>query len=108
MAWDFSTDAEFEAKLDWMRTFVRDEVIPLEVVDWTQEQWAEVSAPLKQRVRNEGLWAAHLPPELGGRGFGLVNLGLMYEISGMTGLAGRISHKRRCLHRRKWSLGFLG
>ena len=24
MAWDFSTEPEFEHQLDWMRTFVRD------------------------------------------------------------------------------------
>ena len=30
MAWDFSTEPEFEAKLEWMRGFVRDEIIPLE------------------------------------------------------------------------------
>ena len=29
MAWDFETEPEFEEKLDWMRTFVREEIIPL-------------------------------------------------------------------------------
>ena len=33
MAWDFSTEPEFEAKLDWMRGFVREEIIPLETLD---------------------------------------------------------------------------
>ena len=33
MAWDFSTEPEFEAKLDWMRSFVREEVMPLETLD---------------------------------------------------------------------------
>ena len=32
MAWDFSTEPEFEAKLDWMRSFVREEIIPLETL----------------------------------------------------------------------------
>ena len=32
MAWDFSTEPEFEAKLDWMRTFVREEIMPLETL----------------------------------------------------------------------------
>jgi len=26
MAWDFSTDPEFAAQLDWMRTFVDEEI----------------------------------------------------------------------------------
>ena len=32
MAWDFKTDPEFQEKLDWMETFVRDEIFPLEVL----------------------------------------------------------------------------
>jgi acyl-CoA dehydrogenase len=32
MAWDFETEPEFEAKLVWMRQFVRDEIIPLETL----------------------------------------------------------------------------
>ena len=32
MAWDFSTDPEFQEQLDWMRDFVRDEVWPIETV----------------------------------------------------------------------------
>ena len=33
MAWDFSTEPEFAEKLEWMRGFVRDEIIPLETLD---------------------------------------------------------------------------
>ena len=33
MTWDFSTEPEFEAKLEWMRGFMRDEVYPLEVLE---------------------------------------------------------------------------
>ena len=33
MAWDFSTEPEFEEKLEWMRGFVRDEIIPLETLE---------------------------------------------------------------------------
>ena len=35
MAWDFSTEPEFEEKLEWMRGFVREEVFPLETLDLT-------------------------------------------------------------------------
>jgi acyl-CoA dehydrogenase len=86
MAWDFSTEPEFERKLDWMRHFVREEIIPLEgLADvWRAEpdRFNAVVAPLKEDVRRQGLWAAHLPPELGGGGFGQVKLGLMHEILG--------------------------
>ena len=33
MAWDFSTEPEFQKKLDWMDEFVRAEIFPLEVLD---------------------------------------------------------------------------
>ena len=32
MAWDFSTEPEFDKKLDWIREFVHEEVEPLEVL----------------------------------------------------------------------------
>ena len=38
-------------------------------------------------MRAQGLWAAHLPPELGGGGFGQVRLGLMHEILGQCAYA---------------------
>src|SRR4051812_10280918 len=82
MTWDFSTEPEFEKKLEWMRGFVRDEIIPLETLDLDRATYARITAPLKEQVKEQGLWAAHLPPELGGGGFGQVKLGLMHEILG--------------------------
>jgi acyl-CoA dehydrogenase len=93
MAWDFETDAAFQAKLDWMESFVRDEIIPLETLAdrWREpggwETFRRIVAPLKEQVREQGLWAAHLPPEMGGMGFGQVKLGLMHEILGQCAYA---------------------
>ena len=90
MAWDFSTEPEFDAKLDWMRSFVREEIMPLETLSerWRspegQQTLKAIVAPMKEEVKRQGLWAAHLPPEMGGRGFGQVKLGLMHEILGQT------------------------
>jgi acyl-CoA dehydrogenase len=44
-------------------------------------------APVQERVKERGLWAAHLPPELGGQGMGQVRLGLMHEILGTSPIA---------------------
>ena len=87
MAWDFSTDPEFEKTLEWMREFVREEIEPIDVIDdqLSQEQLDTLLAPLKKEVRERGLWAAHLDPELGGQGLGQVKLALMHEILGRTG-----------------------
>ena len=89
MAWDFSTEPEFAAQLDWMRGFVRENVWPLETL-WDElgdEGLRRAVAPLQEEVKERGLWAAHLDPELGGQGFGQVKLGLMHEILGSSPFA---------------------
>ena len=89
MAWDFSTEPEFQEQLDWMREFVRTEVWPIETVfeELGSGGFDRAIAPMQERVRERGLWAAHLPPDLGGRGFGQVKLGLMHEILGSSPFA---------------------
>lgn len=87
MAWDFSTEPEFEQKLEWMREFVRERIIPLEVLDLDWRQYREAIKPLMDEVKDQGLWAAHLGPELGGQGYGQVKLGLMHEVLGASDLA---------------------
>ncbi len=86
MAWDFSTEPEFQQQLDWMRDFVREEIWPIETVfeDLGQEGFERAIEPLREQVKERGLWAAHLPPDLGGQGFGQVKLGLMHEILGSS------------------------
>src|SRR5580658_8448463 len=90
MAWDFSTEPEFQEKLDWMDGFVRDEIEPLDLV-WggrafhpLDDTLRKVVDPLKQQVRERGLWACHLGPELGGEGYGQLKLSLMNEILGRS------------------------
>ncbi|HVL95597.1 MAG TPA: acyl-CoA dehydrogenase family protein [Solirubrobacteraceae bacterium] len=89
MAWDFQTEPAFQEQLDWMERFVREEVWPIETVfdELGEDGFRRAIAPLKEEVRARGLWAAHLPPELGGQGFGQVKLGLMHEILGTTPFA---------------------
>ena len=89
MGWEFSTDPEFQAKLDWMTDFVRAEIWPLETLSGELDFDRLMAAirPLQDVVKRQGLWAAHLEPELGGQGFGQVKLGLMHEILGSSPLA---------------------
>jgi acyl-CoA dehydrogenase len=89
VAWDFETDRDFQGELDWLDTFVRDEVEPLDVVlgdpaDKADQRAASVVRPLQQRVKDRGLWACHLGPELGGPGYGQLKLALMNEILGRS------------------------
>jgi acyl-CoA dehydrogenase len=89
MSWEFETDTVFQQQLDWMKDVVRSEVWPLEPVaeSLAPEQLDRALEEVKAQARERGLWAAHLPPELGGSGFGQVRLGLMHEILGTSPLA---------------------
>src|SRR5919197_3661590 len=84
MSWDFETEPEFEEKLAWMREFVREEIWPLEVMHMDQGEFMRIVHSLQHEVKKRGLWATHLPPELGGQGYGQVKLGLMHEIEGAS------------------------
>lgn len=89
---DFKLEPEFEKKLEWVRDFVRDYVDPLDALfdsysaPYDQSDDAAMAAlrPLQQEVRRQGLWGMHLPPELGGPGFGQVELCFLNEILGRT------------------------
>jgi acyl-CoA dehydrogenase len=93
MAWDFETDPDFQEQLDWVDQFVRDEVEPLDLL-WGGLEFTPLSNelrpiidPLKQQVRDRGLWATHLGPELGGKGYGQLKLSLLNEILGRSSWA---------------------
>jgi acyl-CoA dehydrogenase len=87
MAWDFQTDPEFEAHLQWAAQLVREEVIPLETLDLDHETLLAVIRPMQDKVRERGLWAAHLDPALGGQGMGQVKLALLHEVLGQCAYA---------------------
>lgn len=89
MSWDFSTEPDFQQQLDWMRTFVDEQIIPLELISGTlnQPQLDALLAPLKETVKQKGLWAAHLGAAHGGVDLGQLKLALMHEILGRCTLA---------------------
>lgn len=96
--WDFSTEREFQEKLDWMKDFVREEIEPLDLVfnepghhhNVTDKRAMAAVRPLQAEVKRQGLWACHLKPELGGQGYGQVKLALMNEILGGTNWGPRV------------------
>jgi acyl-CoA dehydrogenase len=92
VSWDFETEPEFQAKLDWIEQFVRNEVEPLDYVlaspyDVKDANRNKLVRPLQEEVRKQKLWACHLEPELGGQGYGQVKLALMNEILGRSRFA---------------------
>src|SRR5580693_10468224 len=87
MAWDFSTDPEFQEKLDWVDRFCQEKVEPLDYVFPHAVRWPDpvVKAyvrELQQEVKDQGLWAIFLDQELGGPGFGQLRLALLNEVIG--------------------------
>jgi acyl-CoA dehydrogenase len=93
MAWDFTTEPEFQQKLDWMDQFVRDEIEPLDLL-FPHLTYHRIEDPLKilvdqlkDEVRAKELWACHLDPDLGGQGYGQLKLALMNEILGRSAWA---------------------
>ncbi|WP_296259644.1 MULTISPECIES: acyl-CoA dehydrogenase family protein [unclassified Pseudomonas] len=90
--WDFSTDAEFQAKLDWIDRFLVEEVEALDVLypsvsvvyDTGHAKSRAILAPLQEKVRQQRLWACHLDPHLGGQGYGQLKLALMNERLGRS------------------------
>jgi acyl-CoA dehydrogenase len=89
MGWDFETEAEYQEKLDWVDRFMREDVEPLDHVlgdayDKTDQLALAVVRPLQAKVREQGLWAAHLKPEMGGQGYGQVKLALLNELLGRS------------------------
>lgn len=65
MAWDFSTPAPLQQRLDWAAAFVRDEVQLLDHIipnaqDPNDPVRAELIPPLQAEVRRQGMWAVHL------------------------------------------------
>lgn len=92
MAWDFSTEPEFQEKLDWVADFCKNEVEPLDLVfpGAVRSRDRKIKAlvdPLKQQVKDRGLWALFLDEELGGPGYGQLKLALINEILGRYGSA---------------------
>ncbi len=93
MAWDFSTEPEFQEKLDWAREFVAERVEPLDLLyphrqfHPLDDELRPIVDPMKQEVRDHDLWAAHLGPELGGKGYGQLKLALLNEILGTSSWA---------------------
>ena len=91
--WDFKTDPDYQEQLDWADEFVSNEVEPLDLL-WPHQQFTpptgsrkQLLDELKQQVKEHGLWATHLGPELGGAGHGQLKLCLLNEILGRSSWA---------------------
>src|SRR5258707_2905055 len=87
VAWDFSTEPEFQKKLDWVKQFCGEKVEPLDHVFPYAVRSPDPAVKayvreLQHEVKDQGLWAIFLDEDLGGPGFGQLKVGLLNEIIG--------------------------
>src|SRR5438045_336177 len=92
MAWDFSTDPEWQEQLDWVEELCREEIEPLDLVfpyaiRIPDPKIRALVDPIQQKIKDRGLWAVFLDEELGGPGYGQLKLALLNEILGRYGSA---------------------
>lgn len=88
---DFSIPPEIEEIRRKITAFMEEYVYPNED-KFVEEQGlpADLERQLQQKAKEQGLWAPHMPKELGGMGIGVVGLALVNEIIGRSPIAPRI------------------
>ncbi|SFD42897.1 Acyl-CoA dehydrogenase [Lentibacillus persicus] len=88
---NFSPSNEQEELLARARKIMEEDVYPAEQhIIPGQGLPKEYLKPLQQKVKDQNLWAAHLPEEAGGLGLGAVFLGLLNEILGTSPIGPRV------------------
>ena len=90
--WEFSTEPAFQAQLDWVEQFCREEIEPIDLLfpgaaKSRDPLLKSICDPLKAEVKRRGLWGLFLDHELGGPGFGQLKLALLNEILARTDAA---------------------
>lgn len=89
--YDFTPSPEQQAVVDKVKALMEELVYPNEHLYIPHEGLPkDLLKKLQARVREEGLWAPHMPKEAGGLGMGFVTLGLINEILGRSWIAPRV------------------
>lgn len=89
--YDFSPSPQQAAVIERARALMDELVYPNEHLAQPHRGLPrELLRSLQARVKQEGLWAAHLPREAGGLGMGMVTLALLNELLGRSPIAPRI------------------
>src|SRR5438874_2488152 len=83
---DFSIPGPLEAIIRSLHTFVREDLEPIER-DFFTRPFSEIAPQLeakRERARQLGLWAPHVPREFGGAGLSLLDFALVSEVLGRS------------------------
>lgn len=85
MLFDFTENDEQKRMIEKAREIMQKHVFPNEKYMVPHRGLPdEILKPLQQIVKENGLWAAHLPKDVGGMGMGFVSLGLLSEVIGQS------------------------
>ncbi len=80
---DFTISPELEDLRQRVRTFIADEVIPLESDPESYNEYENIKlsllAPMREKARAAGLWAPQMPKERGGLGLPVTGWAVFYE-----------------------------
>lgn len=83
--YSFSPSFEQKEMFEKVTAFMKEYVYPSEKYMVPHRGLPEeILKPLQQKVKDMGLWAAHMPKEAGGSGLGLVSLALLSEVVGRS------------------------
>ena len=84
MSIDFAVPADVTEQQHRIRSFIGDEVIPVEAEVLGRNVDDAITITLQQRGRASGLWAPQLSKELGGGGFDLLASSILLEEAGYS------------------------
>ena len=84
MAIDFTLPPDVVAVRERVRAFMEQEVAPAETRMRTEGNWRKGYAELREEARRAGLWAPHMPPDLGGMGLGPLAMAFVSAECGRT------------------------
>jgi acyl-CoA dehydrogenase len=85
MLFNFTENDEQKRMIEKAREIMLKHVFPNEKYMFPHRGLPEeILKPLQQIVKENGLWAAHLPKDVGGMGMGFVSLGLLSEVIGQS------------------------
>jgi acyl-CoA dehydrogenase len=91
---DFTLPPELAELRRRVRVFVDEHVIPNEKAIITEDAGGrhDTLARLRSQARAEGLWTPHLPPELGGKGLGVMGMCALFREMGRSPVGASVFH----------------
>jgi acyl-CoA dehydrogenase len=91
---DFSLRPDLADLRRQVRAFMDERVLPVEttIIAEDREKRYDTLHALQEQARGQGLWTPHLPPEMGGRGLGIMGMCVLFREMGRSPVGARVFH----------------